>query len=102
MWKLVADKKECKGDELYAGTFATLEDCANKCLKISSMFAYGTNDFTSDKKRHRCWNSNGQIRCSCICETEATNDGACETGFHLGYRLYKFSDHVRGNSHIFI
>ena len=101
MWKLVADKKECNGDELFAGNLATLEDCANTCSKISSMFVYGTNDFTSDKRSHRC-NLNGQIGCSYICETEATNDGTCEKGLHLGYRLYKFSDHVRGNSHIFV
>ena len=103
MWKLVAEKKECTGDELFAGNLATLQDCANTCSKISSMFVYGTNDFSSDKRHHRCFaNSNGQIGCNCFCETQATNDGTCETGLHLGYRLYKFSDHVRGNLHIFI
>ena len=93
MWSLVSEKKECNGEEVFGGKFATLEACANRCLMVSSMFAFGTNDFTDDQTYHRCF----QDGCNCLCETQATNYATCETVNHLGYRLYKYSDHVEGN-----
>ena len=95
LWTLVAEEKECKGDEVQRGTLKTLEDCANACLTVSSMFAYGTNDFTSDAKKQRCY-PNG---CRCLCETAASKTGACEAVNHLGYRLYKYANIVKGKLH---
>ena len=92
MWQVVAEKKECKGEEGYRGTLQKLEDCANACLTVSSMFAYGTNDFTSDVKNHRCYPEG----CSCYCETAASKRGTCEAVNHLGYRLYKYANMVKG------
>ena len=95
MWPLVAEKKECKGEEVYGGTLKTLEDCANTCLTISSMFAYGTNDFTSNVKEQRCYPDG----CSCLCETAASHIGTCLAANHLGYRLYKYASMVKGKAH---
>ena len=82
---MVAEKKECDGAEIeygYNETIASVEECANKCRKSSSMFAFGTNDFGVP----RCDN-NG---CQCLCETAAADDGTCDSVQHKGYRLYRF------------
>ena len=87
-WILVADKMECDDPD---GKFniahpeeeglKTVDDCANVCRGISSMFAFGTNDFGED----RC-NEKG---CRCLCEISASQDGSCTQVNHDGYRLYK-------------
>ena len=56
--------------------------CANECNGLSTMFAFGTNDFGVD----RC-DGNG---CKCLCETSAADDGTCDSVQHKGYRLYRF------------
>ena len=62
--------------------FATIDECSEMCKKVSSMFAYGTNDYGTT----RC-NSAG---CTCLCETAASKDGTCSQTSHNGYRLYKY------------
>ena len=74
------------GDEKeygYGERIKTAEECANKCSGLSSMFAFGTNDFGTQ----RC-DLNGF--CKCICETSATKEGFCHQMSHSGYRLYGF------------
>ena len=80
---MVAEKKECSGSEVEKGKIKTINECANSCKGVASMFAYGTNDFNNG----RC-NTDG---CECICESAADADGACATSDHSGYRLYRFS-----------
>ena len=92
----MAEKKECIGSELQVDGATSLEDCSKRCQTVSTMFAYGTNDFSNDTSKHRC-NANGIKGCRCLCETVATDDATCETRDQLGYRLYKYSDTVNGN-----
>ena len=85
-WILVAEKKECGGSEVAVGPKATLSECAKSCRGNSSMFIYGTNDFTAP----RC-NINGEEGCMCYCETSSTTRG-CNEVRNNGFRLYKYVD----------
>ena len=82
-WKLVSDRSECGGSETGVGQFGRIYECAQKCKDISSMFAFGTNDFGNP----RC--IKGGV-CKCLCETSATKQGSCNQVDHKGYRLYRF------------
>ena len=75
-------KKECSGSEISKGKLPSVDDCASQCEGVASMFAFGTNDYLTN----RC-NNDG---CSCYCETSATEDGTCNSVNHNGYRLYKY------------
>jgi hypothetical protein len=89
---LVAGKTECGGSEVGKGKLPSVDDCASKCEGVASMFAFGTNDFGTD----RC-NDEG---CSCYCETSATEEGTCEREDHNGYRLYKYGiSNSKGDYH---
>ena len=78
----MAEKKECKGRELYIAGVESLEDCAKRCQTVSTMFAYGTNDFGLE----RCYDQ----KCKCVCEPTASAEGTCKTKAHNGYRLYRY------------
>ena len=80
----MGEKQECGGSEKGKGRVASVEDCAEACKGVSSMFALGTNDFGVN----RC-NRKG---CKCLCETSAEDDGTCDVVSHKGYRLYKFGN----------
>jgi len=84
-YSLVAEKKECTGSEVNKGRFGSneIDKCANACKGVSSMFAFGTNDFGND----RC-TSEG---CNCICESGADEYGMCTMKDHDGYRLYRLN-----------
>jgi len=84
-YSLVAEKKECTGSEVDKGRFGSneIDKCANACKGVSSMFAFGTNDFGND----RC-TSEG---CKCICESGADEYGMCTMKDHDGYRLYRLN-----------
>ena len=77
-------EKECSGSETLSGLFHEIDDCASQCEGVSSMFAFGTNDFGVI----RCYNDG----CRCLCETSATPEGTCNIVGHNGYRLYKYSN----------
>ena len=86
-WIFVAEKQECTAlegpdAEILELNYGTINDCANKCRGLSTMFAVGTNDFGGK----RCEGG----RCSCICERMASKEGQCKQAPHLGYRLYKY------------
>ena len=81
-WSLVQEQKECDGEEVVKGRMDSIDQCVEACNGVSSMFAFGTNDFGEN----RCY-SNG---CECICETAARDNGICYMNDHKGYRLYKF------------
>ena len=83
-WTLVKEQMECTGSEIFKSIVPTIERCASLCTGLSSMFAYGTNDFGEN----RCTTGG----CHCYCETSATNKGACSTVKNMGYRLYKYSN----------
>ena len=80
---MVAEKKECSGSEVVKGKIKTINECANSCKGVASMFAYGTNDFNNN----RC-NTDG---CHCLCENVADADGTCTTSNNSGYRLYRLT-----------
>ena len=79
---MVADKKDCVGAEKSMGMIFTLEECARKCKTEASMFAYGTNDFGTE----RCYDQ----KCKCMCEPTASADGTCNHKMNNGYRLYRY------------
>ena len=81
-WLLVADKTECAGSETKKKDVSTADECSKICKSQSSMFAFGTNDYGTE----RC-SSTG---CTCLCETAASMDGTCSQTSHNGYRLYKY------------
>ena len=81
-WSLFGVKKECGGSEEYKGSMDSVDECAEACKGVASMFAFGTNDFGVD----RC-NGNG---CKCLCETGAVDGYPCDIVNHNGYRLYKY------------
>ena len=67
---------------------ASIEQCAESCKGVSSMFIFGTNDFgwTWEGWWHPC-NDEG---CSCYCEISAKDNGTCDMQANEGFRLYKF------------
>ena len=81
-WSLVGEKQECGGKEELMGRLESVEECAEACTGVSSMFIFGTNDF--GKKRCN-WKG-----CKCYCETSAAADGTCNVKNHRGYRLYRY------------
>ena len=83
----MAEQAECDGNEIGYDSneqIASVEECAERCKGVSSMFVFGTNDFGNP----RC-NDKG---CYCICETAAKIDGTCTQIEHTGYRLYKYKN----------
>ena len=84
------EKHECyaknmKDHEILHYWHGTIDDCANECRGHSTMFAVGTNDFgTNDFARCKMG------KCSCVCETSASEDGQCFQTPNNGYRLYKY------------
>ena len=101
-WKLVSNKAECGGAELADwnigdGRPLTFDVgyCADRCKGISTMFAFGTNDYSGN----RCYPKNNYPNkgCNCLCETAAKADGTCTSTGHSGYRLYRYeSGKIRG------
>ena len=81
---------ECDGLELNKGYIANVKECAAKCTGVSTMFAFGTNDFDET----RCEDTG----CRCLCETAATPNGTCSVVNHRGYRLYEYKVANPGNS----
>ena len=85
---MVVEKNVCTGgaetdkEYGYDERIETVDECANKCSGLSTMFAFGTNDFGTQ----RCQNG----FCKCICETSATKEGFCHQISHRGYRLYRY------------
>ena len=83
-WILVEEQKECYGAEIYMGRKESVDECANSCRGLSTMFIVGTTDYGAGT----C----GDKKCSCFCETGATIDGTCKLADSTGYRVYKFHD----------
>ena len=90
---MVAEKTECDGSEIEKGYLPYIEDCAANCEEISTMFAFGTNEFGTN----RC----GAGGCKCLCETGATDERTCNRIDHNGYLLYKYSIPTPGDYQVF-
>ena len=87
----VEEKSKCEGQEITAGIFNSITDCASICRGISTLFAFGTNDF-------------GGIQCEsggfrCLCETSASKEGTCKKVENKNYRLYMYQNPDSGNSY---
>ena len=91
---LVKDASECGGSEVQKPHTFEAEKCAEICYGVSTMFAFGTNDYGNP----RC-NKDG---CTCLCETAATSDGTCNIQDNTGYRLYRIYQEYKhlGNTKI--
>ena len=63
--------------------FATIDECSEKCKKLSTMFAYGTNDLG----RSGCMND----LCKCLC-INSDVDKTCESINQEEYWFYKFKN----------
>ena len=61
----------------------TVDDCANVCEGISSMFAFGEKGLGRDDVCN-------EVGCRCLCEVSASDDGTCNEIDVTGYHLYKF------------
>ena len=79
-FKLIAEKKECTGDEIIKGFMKNIHLCYNACKGKASMFLYGVSSTS------RC-NNDG---CACVCETASTN-GECTMTDHYGFNLYAYT-----------
>lgn len=75
-YELVAENRECFGNEFPTGNSPSVSMCASSCKSISSMFIFANRE--EDKR--------------CICETIATNDGSCNMANIDGFNLYKFTN----------
>ena len=75
-------KRKCLKPELDIGFKLSIEECADTCTGISSLIAYGTNDYG----RQGCNDHGG---CSCLCEWAATYSGKCKIAINKAYRLFK-------------
>ena len=79
-WTLVSENTECGGAEekKELQPNAEIQDCANECLGISSMFLFS------------------KVYGTCYCETAATAKGSCtETNGYETYKLYKYGNEGR-------
>ena len=88
-WTLFQKQSECEGPELYKGFHYHLYQCAESCREISTIFAFGTDEFDykpTDPKYKSC----DVVGCKCFCQTAATSEGSCTEKSHLGYNLYAF------------
>ena len=64
--------------------FTTIEECSEKCMELSSMFAYGTNDFGE----FGCVDG----RCKCLC-INSDDEKTCDESINQEqYWLYKFKN----------
>jgi len=92
-WIKVADKKECYDPSgkvnIVHNQVKDVGDCAKLCRRKSSMFAFGTDDFGTN----RC-NTKG---CRCLCEVSAKQEYqviTCTQVINNGYRLYRFKTNL--------
>lgn len=83
-WQLYAEKAECSGSEINKGSLQALADCALRCSGVSSMFAFGTNDYGATT----CTIGG----CNCFCEIAATVEGTCNMKNTTRYRLYRYGN----------
>jgi hypothetical protein len=80
-----------EGEEIDAGVLNSITDCASTCRGISTLFAFGTNDFGNIRE------NGGGFRC--LCETIASDKGKCNQVEHKHYRLYKYQNPDSGNNY---
>ena len=86
-WVLAHDVSECNGtEESWKGYLEKIQNCADACRDVSSMFIFGI------EGSNRCKDG----KCRCYCETVASADGICDIIEHKGYRLYSFIQNTNG------
>ena len=84
---MIAEEKECRSaDEVFKGKVIGVDDCAQLCNGVATMFLHGP------RREHylensRCDKNGG---CDCLCEKGAKEDGACDTVKNSGYNLFKY------------
>ena len=79
-FELVAELKECKGDEISKEWIPTLDECADQCTNVASMFVYGVEE-KGGCQEEGCW---------CYCETAASVHGTCDQRHQGASHLYRF------------
>ena len=89
-WQLVAEKEVCSGVKYTGkGELTSVEDCAEACTEVATMFAFGTNDYDLDM----CDNTGN---CPCYCYDGANDDGTCIQNHNNGFRLYRYEKNKNG------
>ena len=90
----MANGKECSGEEIHVGDFKTTQECADRCARASTMFAFGIN-----KCKKKYWLMGHEV-CPCYCETVSSFRGECTIVTNSGYNLYRFN--VKGRYYVFL
>ena len=82
--KLLAEKRESSGRSIDTDYSATLEECAEQCKNVASMFIYGREGTNKCKPL---------IGCRCFCERiAASSNGKCKRyqQDNANFNLYRF------------
>ena len=80
-YSLKSQRMKCLGPELNVGFKFSIEKCVEACTGISSLIAYGTNDYGDQG----CT----EYGCNCRCEWVATYSGECKESRTDSHRLFK-------------
>ena len=76
-WMLVKEGKTCNGDQTRIDhTVATIDECADRCAGVSSMFSIDT-EFCKEG-------------CNCTCHARATIDATCVLTTKYNNMLYRY------------
>ena len=88
-WALYANRRQCQYsgiDKMKVKNSWTVEECAQQCKGVSSLFILGTNDYAENDNQKKCFDDG----CICQCEIFASVTGTCELRGPNNYRLYKY------------
>ena len=88
-WVLYANKKQCEWqgvDFKEVKRSWTIDECAQQCKGMSSIFVLGTNDYAENDNQKKCFDDG----CICRCSIFSSVTGTCELRHNLGFRTYKY------------
>ena len=75
-----ASLSEILKSKVYKGLQSSVESCGLACKGVASIFLYGTNDYVGGKSDSA----------DCYCETDATDQGTCNTTKNGPFRMYRY------------
>ena len=82
---MAEEKARCEGPKKENEKKETIEECANMCRGVSSMFIYGTNDYGN----RGCFIDGAGTGCMCLCELSSV-EGKCNKVEDEKFRLYRY------------
>ena len=75
-----------KIDHEWVKNSMTVDECAQQCKGVSSIFILGTNDYAEKENDKRCFDDG----CICKCAIFASVTGTCVLRDNPGFRVYKY------------